>query len=76
AGLATNITLKVTPEMEIDAGETITLTLSGFTGNASSSLALIARFHQPTFNGSSYVFVERVSYNPVSAAPPDQACTN
>ena len=76
AGRATNITLKVTPEMEIDVGETITLTLSGFTGNASSSLALIARFHQPSFNGSSYVFVERVSHNPVSAAPPDQACTN
>jgi hypothetical protein len=69
AGSISNITLSVTPEMEIDVGELITVQLNGFTGNASDSLQLLARYQAPVFNGTEYGFVERFSYNPRSAAP-------
>ena len=69
AGGISNITLSVTPEMEIDVGETISVRLNGFTGNMSDSLHLLARFHAPIFDRAGYSFVERFSYNPRSAAP-------
>jgi hypothetical protein len=50
AGGISNITLSVTPEMEIDVGETISVRLNGFTGNKSDSLHLLARYHAPVFD--------------------------
>jgi len=80
-GGVTNITLTVTPEMEIDVGETITVKLNGFTANMSGSsefleLDLLAQYQEPSFDGRHYAFVKRVSYNPPSAAPVDAgACS-
>lgn len=75
AGSVSNITVAITPQMEIDIGEVITLKLNGFTGTMSESLDLLARYEAPVFNGSSYVFAEKFSYNPRSAAPPPLAPT-
>ena len=75
AGAVSNITLTVIPDMEIDAGETITLTLNGFEGGSSDSLSLLARYQQPAFVGRNYSFIERASYNPRSAAPAP-VCSN
>jgi len=80
-GGVTNISITVTPEMEIDAGETITVKLNGFTANMSGSsnlleLELLARFQEPMFDGK-YGYVERFSYHPRSAAPaPAATCSS
>jgi hypothetical protein len=70
-GRVTNITITVTPEMEIDVGETISVKLNGFSGgpNLTNSIELLARYDAPVFDGQKYGFVERLSYNPRSSAP-------
>jgi hypothetical protein len=62
-GQISNVTLTVTPEMEIDIGERIEMKLNGFVGNASNSLALLVRYRKPVFDGNDYIFVERSFYN-------------
>lgn len=75
AGSASNITITIVPEMEIDIGETITVKLNGFEGDSSDSLSLVAHFQQPILARRNYSFVERTSYNPRSAGPAP-ACAN
>jgi len=74
AGSVSDITLEVTPAMEIRAGEKITLILPGFSGQDSSSLKVSATFEVPSQDAERRSsFLESVSG---SMGPDDEVAPN